>query len=100
MKNDNLKNNLRDLEILSAAEQKISDLVGSLEKVSAPNDFDFKIKARIANADKTTFQPSLWQTLRYVLPLSVTTMVAAFFIIQAGFFSPNTTQMENKAALI
>ena len=56
MNNENLKNKLVEREeILSADEQKISYLIGSLEKVSAPNDFDFRLKARIANAVKQRF---------------------------------------------
>ncbi|MGI9056921.1 MAG: hypothetical protein ACR2F2_14090 [Pyrinomonadaceae bacterium] len=89
MNNETLKNNLGEREVLSADEQKISHLIGSLEKVSAPNDFDFRLKARIANAVKKDFQPSIWQTLRYILPLTATAIVAGFIMIQAGLFSPN-----------
>ncbi len=95
MKNETLKNNSVGQEILSADEQRISNLVGGLDKVSAPNDFDFRLKARIANAAKTDFQPSVWQTLRYILPLSATAVIAAFVLFQAGIFSPSQNPMNN-----
>ena len=93
MNNENLKNKLVNREeILPADEQQISYLIGSLEKVSAPNDFDFRLKARIANTVNKDFQPSIWQTLRYVLPLTATVIIAAFVMIQAGLFSTNPAE--------
>lgn len=89
MNNETLKNNSGEREILSADEQQISHLIGSLEKVSAPKDFDFRLKARIANAVKKDFQPSIWRTLRYLLPLTATAIIAGFVMIQAGLFLPN-----------
>lgn len=100
MKNETLKNNSIEQEILSADQQQIRNLVGSLEKVSAPKDFDFRLKARIANADKTNFQPSVWQTLRYILPLTATAVIAAFVLFQAGIFSPSSDLAGKQTALI
>lgn len=92
MKNETLKNNSVEQEILSADEQQIRNFIGSLDKVSAPDDFDFRLKARIANADKTDFQPSIRQTLRYLFPLTATAVIAAFVLFQAGIFSPRAIQ--------
>lgn len=98
MNRDNLKNNLNEQENLSADERKISNLIGGLEKVSAPKDFDFRLKARISAAKENNFQPSMWQTLRYVLPVSATAIIAAFVMIQAGLFSGDAIPQENNFA--
>lgn len=87
MNSDNLKNDLSERENLSAGERKIRDLIGGLEKVSAPKDFDFRLKARISAAKENNFQPSVWRTLRYALPLTAVLIIAAFVMIQAGLFS-------------
>jgi hypothetical protein len=92
MNRDNLKNNLNEQENLSADEQKISRLIGGLEQVSAPKDFDFRLKARISAAQENNFQPSIWKTLRYALPLTATLVIAAFVMIQAGLFSQTDNQ--------
>ncbi len=99
MNNDNLKNNLVEREILSVDEQKISHLVGSLEKVSAPENFNLRLKARLASADENESRISVWQTLRYVLPLTATAFIAAFLIFQAGIFSSSSNQTEIAANL-
>ena len=92
MNRDNLKNNLNEQENLSADEQKISRLIGGMEKVSAPKDFDFRVKARISAAKQNNFHPSLWRTLRYALPLTATLVIAAFVMIQGGLFSQTDKQ--------
>lgn len=74
-------------ENLSADERQISNLLGGLEKVSAPKDFDFRLKARISAQKENGSQYSIWRTLRYVLPLTATLIIAAFVIIQGGLFS-------------
>lgn len=92
MNSDNLKNSLNEREILPADEQQISRLIGGLEKVSAPDDFAFRVKARIAAAKEDQVKPTIWRTLRYVLPLTATVIVAAFVLIQAGLFLSNDEQ--------
>ncbi|CAN5615910.1 hypothetical protein BH20ACI4_BH20ACI4_05100 [soil metagenome] len=92
MKRDNLKNNLNGQEILSADEQKISSLISGLEKVSAPKNFDFRLKARISAAKDGGSQTSVWRTLRFALPLTATVIIAAFVMIQGGLFSPAENQ--------
>lgn len=88
MNSDNLKNNLNEREILPADEQKVCDLIGRLDRVECPKNFDFRLKARIASADKNEYQPSVRQTLRYVLPVAASVLIVAFVMVQAGMFSP------------
>lgn len=90
---DNFKNNLNsEQENLSAGEQQISRLLGTLEKVSAPKDFDFRLKARISSAKDGSSPTSVWKTLRYALPLTATLVIAVFVMIQGGLFSPTEIQ--------
>lgn len=88
MNSDNLKNNLNESETLPADEQKVCDLIGKLDRVECPKNFDFRLKARIASADKTEYQPSPWQTLRYIVPVAACVLIVAFVMVQAGMFSP------------
>lgn len=60
-------------------EQKISQMLGSLRRVEAPKDFDFHLKARIANAKPSDYQRSgLLPILKYAMPL------ALFLVVGAG----------------
>lgn len=93
MNSENLKNNLNsEREILPADEQKICDLIGRLDSVECPKNFDFRLKARIASADKSDYQPSVWQTLRYVVPVAACVLVVAFVMVRAGMFSSTANQ--------
>lgn len=88
MNNENLKNNLSEREVLSADEQKVCDLIGKLDRVDCPKDFNFHLKARIANSNKSEYEPSVWQTLRYIVPVAACVLIVAFVMVQAGMFSP------------
>lgn len=70
-------------ESLSADEQKIAHLLGSLKRVEAPKDFDLRLKAKIANAAPVT-RPSwrLIPVLKYALPSILIMAVAGMFLIR------------------
>lgn len=98
MNSENLKNNLNsEREVLPAVEQKVCDLIGKLDRVECPKNFDFHLKARIASSDKKDFQPSVWQTLRYIVPVAACALIVAFVMVQGGIFSP-VNQTENTLA--
>src|SRR5687768_9209398 len=62
-------------------EQKISEMLGGLKRVEAPKDFDFHLKARIANARPADYQRAgLFPILKYAVPL------ALFLVVGAGIF--------------
>lgn len=74
-----LQNSDSENEILSAEDEKICRMIGSLKKIGAPKNFDFHLKAKIANAKAEDFQTaSLIPFLRYLLPLSVVVLLAVF----------------------
>ncbi len=89
MINKDLQNNTED-GILSVGDVKIRQMIKNLPRVNAPKDFDFRLKARIANAQPTEFQPRFLPVLRYVLPLSVVVLVFAFVIINGVYFAEKT----------
>lgn len=84
-------------ENLSDADKKLCRMLGALEKMEAPKDFDFHLKARIANANPKAYQPGLVR--RYAYVMSVSTLALA--LIAAGFYgnfygTAETTTAENE----
>jgi C-terminal processing protease CtpA/Prc len=91
MINKELKNKVEEIETLTADDEKLHQLLGGLKKVAAPKNFDFQLKARIANAQPNDLQkPFLLPWLRYVLPLSVVVLLAGFVIFNLSFSVDNT----------
>ncbi len=63
-------------------------MIDRLERVAAPPDFDFHVKAKIANAAPSDFKtPRFLPVLRYVLPLSVVVLLLSLFIFNSPYFS-------------
>ena len=54
MRNKDLQNNAEG-EILSVGDVKVQQMIKNLHRVDAPKDFDFRLKARIANAKSPIF---------------------------------------------
>ncbi|MEO8074386.1 MAG: PDZ domain-containing protein [Acidobacteriota bacterium] len=93
MINKDLQNNAED-EILSVGDVKIQQMIKNLPRIDAPKDFDFRLKARIANARPTEFQPRFLPVLRYILPLSVVVLIFTFVVINGVFFGRNNQTAE------
>lgn len=65
-------------------EQKISLMLAGLERVEAPKDFDFHLKARIANARPADYrQGGLFPILKYVMPLALFLVVGAGILVMS-----------------
>src|SRR5437870_4831992 len=67
-------------EQMSAADEKIVGLLAALSRVEAPNDFDFRVRARIAAgrpADTIAFRLPL--AVRYGVPLALLIAVGTYF---------------------
>ncbi|HEX8288370.1 MAG TPA: PDZ domain-containing protein [Pyrinomonadaceae bacterium] len=83
---------VEDIEILNAEDEKLRQMLGGLKKVKAPSNFDFQLKARIANAERNhSPRPFLLPSLRFVLPLSVVVLLAAFIVFNLSLSSGNQT---------
>lgn len=90
MINKELKNEAREIEILTADDEKLRRMLGGLKKVGAPKNFDFHLKARIANAKPEDLRKPLFLPwLRYVLPLSVIILLTGFAFFNLSFSSGN-----------
>jgi hypothetical protein len=76
-----------ETESLSADEQKVREMCISLKKINAPKDFDFKLKARIANHQPGDFQPRFGFAFRYALPALAMIFVLGFLAYNSGIFS-------------
>jgi hypothetical protein len=66
-------------------------MIDNLRRVDAPNDFDFRVKARIANAKPVDFQPRFFPILRYVLPIGLVVLVLGVFAFNTSFFFGSNT---------
>lgn len=76
-----------ETENLSADERKLRELCRALKKTDAPPDFDFKLKARIANAKPSDFEPRFGFALRYALPALAVILVLGLLALSGTFFS-------------
>ncbi len=82
----------KNTKIIDPENESVSQLLGGLKRVQAPNDFDFRVKARIAKgrpADKTTTW--LPVSIRYAIPLALFVLIGGYF----GFSSMYSTDGVN-----
>ncbi len=81
-------NDCADCRKINGVQTRVWQIIDKFAPVEAPKDFNFRVKARIANSKPRDFQPSFLPVLRYVLPLSVVGLILAFVIFN-GFYSFN-----------
>jgi len=72
---------------MSGEQTRVWQMIDGLNEVNAPKDFDFRVKARIANARPSDFQPNFFPVLRYVLPLGIIVLLAGFIALNSTYFS-------------
>lgn len=94
MSRKDLQNNAEEIEFFSADEKKLSECVGSLERVSAPKDFNFRVKSKIALGNNESRQSGNWQWIRYLLPVGASAFVLAFVLYGTNFFAPSSPSEE------
>lgn len=88
------------MEFADTEERRVSQMLSELKRVEAPKDFDFHLKARIANARPADVQTaSLFPILKYAAPLALFLLAGAgvlFFgslggnVRQAAVSTPET----------
>lgn len=69
---------------------RVWQMIETLPTVDAPKDFDFRLKARIANAKPENFQPRFSPAFRYALPSGLAVFVLAFVAFYNVSFTGNT----------
>ncbi len=90
MSYENEKNRASETETLSSDEESVSRLLSNLKRVDAPKDFDFHLKARLANASPDDYRPvRLFPILKYAMPLALLLFVGAAFVLTNSYTGPN-----------
>lgn len=82
-----------DNEALSADERKIREMCLSLKKMDAPPDFDFKLRARLADAEPVARRPRFGFAFRYALPALGLILALGLLAYTGGFLSSNNNAM-------
>jgi len=101
MIHEDKKIEMAETEVLSAEERKVALLLGNLKRVGAPKNFDFRLKARIANASAADYKPNrLLPILRYAMPLTLVVLIGTFFVLNDTYsVSDAPAVTETSAAL-
>ena len=96
-----------DCKKVSDRQTQVWLMIDGLKQVDAPNDFDFRVKARIAQAKPLDFKrPRFVPILRYVLPLSVIIVLCSLLVFNSVYFSgaseiaQKTIEVPNVAATL
>ncbi|MBK8464840.1 MAG: hypothetical protein IPL32_03335 [Chloracidobacterium sp.] len=88
-----------DHKIMEIENDPVRRLLGSMKRVEAPGDFDFHVKARIANGSPVDKSASLLPTwVRYAVPLVLLLFVGGYFGFRA-INSPNVATSQPIAAV-
>jgi hypothetical protein len=75
-----------DHNIISADDQKISKLIGTLSRVDAPKDFDFRVRARVANGRPAARSASWFSApIRVAVPLSLAALIGGYFVVNTYY---------------
>src|SRR5688500_8255674 len=80
MGNQNSENKMN--EVLSLDEQRIVQLLSGLDRVSTPNDFNFRVKARIASGATATQRTWMPGALKIAFPVLLLTVISGFFLMR------------------
>jgi len=84
-------NDCPDCEKTSDEQTRVWQMIDGLRQVDAPKDFDFRVKARIAQSKSADYQPRFFPVLRYVLPLSLVILVLGLYAFNTSFFFGDNT---------
>lgn len=79
----------RDCRKINGVQTRVWQIIDKFEKIDAPKDFDFRLKARIANSKANDFQPRFLPALRYVLPLIIVGLIFSFVVFRAVYSTAN-----------
>lgn len=83
-----------ELENLSESDARIRQMLGDdLRRVEAPKDFEFHLKARIANANPKSYSRIAGYRKRfaYALPVTAVAIISTFAVINGNFFGGSAT---------
>lgn len=75
----------KELENLTESDEKVRQMLASLKQVEAPKDFEFRLKARLANASPKAYRTSYKRRFAYALPVSALAIISTFALINGNF---------------
>lgn len=78
-------------EKLSQNDERVCQILGSLEKIDAPKDFHFQLKSKIAVKKSARQNSTGWRTLLIGIPGLACILLAAFFAFNRNFPTPIAT---------
>lgn len=81
---------------LFAEQTRVWQMIETLPRVDAPKDFNFHLKAKIANAKPTDFQPRWWSAVRYVTPVFAVVLVLTLIFASQNFFVSDQNVAEQR----
>lgn len=71
---------------------KLWEMLGGLNRIEAPKDFDFQLKAKIARAKPSDYQQTgFFPALRYILPLSALLVLLSVVALSGLYFVDKNT---------
>jgi hypothetical protein len=75
-----------DCKKTSGEQTRLWQMIDGLKRIDAPNDFDFRVKAKIAGAKPADFEPRFLPALRYVLPLFLIVAVFGLLVFNTSLY--------------
>ncbi len=88
-----------DCQKTSREQTQVWLMIDNLRRVDAPNDFDFRVKARIAQGKPADSQFGFFPALRYVLPLGLIVLILGAVVFNSSYFPGNATPPIAKTAV-
>lgn len=88
-------NDCADCRKTGDAQTRLWQAIERFEPAAAPNDFNFRVKARIAGRKPDDYRAPLFPLLRYVLPLGLVILISAAVVFNSVYFagSQNVAQI-------
>jgi membrane-associated protease RseP (regulator of RpoE activity) len=84
-------NDCVDCRKINTVQTRVWQVIDGFKPVDAPKDFDFRVKARIADAKPDDFRQPLFPILRYVMGLSIVGLILAFVVFNGVYSFDNKT---------
>ena len=80
-------NDCPNCKTTSGKQTRVWQMIDGLKRVDAPNDFDFRVKAKIAGANPANLQTRFFPVLRYAIPLAVIVLLFGLIAFNTSYFS-------------
>lgn len=75
---------------------RLWEMLGGLQRVETPPDFNFQLKARIARAKPEDYRTGFFPALRYILPLSFAVVLISFVALSGLYFVDQNSLVVNE----